>query len=228
MDLAAFLTIRIDFIRQFYDGATASFSERISRIKCRQTPYDRDPKGFNPEDGEPPFLEEALEALESVELIGNMCLGLVEMALKQFLESFLKEIGRALPPTEKGENKDGWLGRYRRFFADFAIDWQDSGVDVTVIEQIVLTRNDLQHAGCLTYISTEPSKHHLTKYPDAAFVKGRGFFSKISVTKEALLTAIDSVDRLCNWLERQRVPAKTGWREKIGGASPAKGTPPCG
>ena len=207
MDLEAFLQIRFAFIRQFYDGATASFSSKLSLIEQRQPPFDTYPEGFNPEDGEPPYLEECLEALESVELIGNVCLELVQKALKQFLDSFLKEIGHTLPPVEKGQGKDGWLGRYRRFFWEkFDVDLSDSGADLAVIEQIVLARNDLQHEGSLMYTFTAPTKHHMSKYPDSSFVKGRGFFSTISVTREALLNAIDTVSLLCSWLEKQRCP----------------------
>jgi hypothetical protein len=62
MDVLYFLKHRTPFIRRFYDAAEETFAETKCKIRDSEPPFDEYPPGCNPEDGEPPFLEEYMDA----------------------------------------------------------------------------------------------------------------------------------------------------------------------
>jgi len=86
-----------------------------------------------------------MEASDSVDILGNTCLCLVRSVLKQFLEAFIRETGRSLPPPSKD-----WFDSYRKFFyKEYGIVWESGFVRPEILEEINLARNEIQHGGDL-------------------------------------------------------------------------------
>ena len=69
MDIHYFLGRRISFIRQFHATASEPYNERMRKIRAGEEPF------IPPysEDGEPPFLDEWLEADESLHVLAYSC-----------------------------------------------------------------------------------------------------------------------------------------------------------
>jgi hypothetical protein len=82
LDILFFLKLRTDFIRRQYDVAGAAFVEEKRLIEDAQAPYDNPPYR---EDGEPPYLEEWMDADTSIQLVGISCVSLLSDALKLYL-----------------------------------------------------------------------------------------------------------------------------------------------
>ncbi|MEO7825814.1 MAG: hypothetical protein ABIR60_01625, partial [Allosphingosinicella sp.] len=59
MDILFFLKLRTDFIRRHYHVAVAAFVEQKRLIEDAEPPFDNPPYS---EDGEPPYLEEWMDA----------------------------------------------------------------------------------------------------------------------------------------------------------------------
>ena len=72
MDVQYFLERRLEFIRQFYVNSSAGFIERKRQIEAEEEPYVPPYS----EDPEPAFLNEWLEAEESLQVLGRICISL--------------------------------------------------------------------------------------------------------------------------------------------------------
>jgi hypothetical protein len=77
MDVGYFLRDRIAFIRQFFDGASLSFAEKKRKIEAGEDPFVPPYS----EDGEPAFLDEWIEADESLQVLGYSCISMLAAAL---------------------------------------------------------------------------------------------------------------------------------------------------
>jgi hypothetical protein len=89
MDVNFFFNERIAFIRQFYDAASYPFVEKKRKIEAEEEPF------IPPysEDGEPPFLDEWIEADESLQVLGYSCISMLSAALQLYLITWANEIG---------------------------------------------------------------------------------------------------------------------------------------
>ena len=83
MDVLYFLNKRTSFIRQFYERASAPFDERIRLIEAGEEPFVPPYS----EDGEPPFLEEWIEADESRDTLRHACISMLSVALHLFFQT---------------------------------------------------------------------------------------------------------------------------------------------
>ncbi len=83
MDIEYFLKSRTAFIRYFYEHAVRPFNEIKIAIENEEEPY------IPPysEDGEPPFLEEWMDAEQGVEIVGHACISMLSSSLYLFLKS---------------------------------------------------------------------------------------------------------------------------------------------
>jgi hypothetical protein len=224
MDILFFLKIRTKFIRAFYEDACFKFLERKLKIKAGEHPFEAPYS----EDGDPPFLDEWLEADESIDVLGQMCISMLSSSLKLYFEESinellgrysnesLAEVGVRLPEDSKGAFKGGWINCYRAYFREqFGIDWTKSQTNLGLLEEIVLARNRAQHPEYITTLRIKQSDGDAKKYP-------RSFFAdeiemrllggdqdqdewvhplRLNVTREKLLAAVDEVDRFCSWLD---------------------------
>jgi len=215
-----FLNERIDFIRQLYDASTAPYIERKRKIEADEEPY----VAPYSEDGEPPFLDEWLEANESVLVIGCMCVSMLSAAFHLYLKTLEKRLN--VPRDESLKSiftKSGWLKGYMAYFSHhFNVEFTDLPADLEVLQEVVLLRNRAQHPEELTNNLPSYSKDDLEKIRRPFFIdeSERGLALEIdgqerswllppsiSVTSEKFHGAIAEVQRFAEWLSGEETHA---------------------
>ena len=125
MDILAILRDKLDFIRDFYKTASAPFIVIKSKIENQEDPFTYDGR---PTD-EPPHLLAWTRAAESLNILGECCLSLVQRSFKDYLMGFIKNIWNEAPP--KGRN---WFKTYKEFFRNRSIDWEKGPGDISLLE----------------------------------------------------------------------------------------------
>jgi hypothetical protein len=227
MDVLFFLQVRTKFTRAFYKEALFPFQEIKRKIEAREDPF----VPLYDEDGEPPFLEEWLTADDSIDILGQACVSMLSSSLHLYLKESvnnllatyslesLKKAGIGRPGENKAAFKKGWFNGYRNYFLDqLGIDWTKGPSNLSLLEEIVLTRNRAQHPESIASLRIESSYHDAAKY--------HGFFAddlemkllgddqaqdgwiqpwRLNVTTEKLMLAIDEVDRFCSRLQDELV-----------------------
>ena len=142
MDVGYFLRDRITFIRQFFDAASRPFLERKRKIEAGEDPFVPPYS----EDGEPPFLDEWIEADESLQVLGYACISMLAVALHLYLKTWETELGAPVGDSFNPEFKKGWLHGYKAYFAArFGIDFAKAPADLVMLKGLVLARNRIQH-----------------------------------------------------------------------------------
>ncbi|MDT8843527.1 hypothetical protein ParKJ_39610 [Paraburkholderia fungorum] len=213
MDVVVFLNERLDFILQLYASSTASFVDRQRQIENKEEPFV---PPYN-EDGEPPFQLEWQQARDSIDVLGHACLCLLASALQVYLQTRVLLHCRDLTDDErKSFFRKGWVRGYNRIFTEaFEIPFENGPVSIDILEDIVLTRNSIQHGGTIT--SVKPK--HADRKPGTA----RSFFlddrevelldrmeldagtwlaqPSVHVDQAKLESAIDTVRRFVVWLD---------------------------
>jgi hypothetical protein len=211
MDLLHFLKSKLRFIEQLYDGAAAPFVETKRQIEAGEPPYV---DNRNPEyaDGEPAFLQEWQDADESVLVLGYWCLCSVQASLQTYLREYIGPCGAYWWKPERlrsefRKKRGNWFERYRLLFReDLGIDWSTGPVSLDQLEQLNLTRDDLNHNVDLLSVTIARSKTHARRFPDGIFtdeswVLDRFGMERLNVDKEKLLLATRLVEEFCTWLE---------------------------
>lgn len=216
MDVSFFLKMRTQFLRQLYDNATAPFFDRIRKIEAEEEPFVPPYS----EDEEPPFLAEWQEAQESIHVLGISCVSLLASALHLYLKTWEKELRIPARESFKKEFKRGWTYGYKAYFRENVdIDWDLSGCDLRLLEELVLARNRAQHPENILRHTAEYGADDLKKIPKPFFASKRqlevmesltnesGEFwfgvSSIHVTPAKFHDAVTQVDVFCDWLENQ-------------------------
>jgi hypothetical protein len=215
VDIEYFLKSRTSFIRYFYEQAARSFNEIKIAIENKEEPY------IPPysEDGEPPFLEEWMDAEQGVKIVGHACISMLSSSLHLFLESWVnrleKEHGMKFNANFK---KRGWFNGYKQIFNELQLPLSQCGADLDIVEQITLARNRVQHPEKLAKIVVDHSRSDLKRFPKPFFANetelkmaihdpnGSGIWwlrPSIKSTKEKIFAAIDQVEVLCSWLEEE-------------------------
>jgi hypothetical protein len=94
------------------------------------------------------------------------------------------------------------MSRYREFFlSEYKIDWNAAPLDMGIMEQIALARNQLQHSGDLMAAHIWQNADHKAKAPDSIFVEDVGHpEKKLSVKKDNLYRAIEFVNEFGRYL----------------------------
>jgi hypothetical protein len=221
MDVGFFLRDRIAFIRQFYDAASSPFLERKRKIEAREDPFVPPYS----EDGEPPFVTEWIEADESLQILGYSCISMLAAALHLYLMTWVVELGVPVGDSFNAEFKKGWINGYRAYFSTrFGIQFENSPADGSLLEEIALARNRIQHPDHIATQRPDYSASDLAKLPRVFFISEteRGLFSDLNaaqiawvfppsvhITRETLIAAIEEVEKFAAWLEEQiseRVP----------------------
>jgi len=217
MDVRYFLSRRLDFIRQFYEMSSAPFIERKRLIEAEEEPfvppYSEDP--------EPAYLEEWLEAEESLQVLGRTCISMLAAVFHLYFKTWERQIGVPVDASLKGDFKNGWFNGYKAYFArHFRIRFEDGPFRLGVLEEIVLVRNRAQHPESIPMDSTHFSESDLEKLPHPFFIdeKDAALFSEIEegerswlmappirVTAEKLSAALSEVDSFAEWLENVEV-----------------------
>lgn len=213
MDVAWFLNQRLDFIRQLYARSSAPFVDRRAKIENEEDPFAPP----HSEDPEPAFMVEWQEASDSIDVLGHACLCMLSSALQAYLHARHKLHCRDLTEEErKRVFRRGWVRGYNRIFSHaFGISFRDGPVPIAVLEDIVLTRNSIQHD---LGITTNRPKHTDRK-PGAArsvFLDAREVElldrldpdaqtwlapPMVHVSHASLEATINTVERFVAWLD---------------------------
>lgn len=214
MDIRYFLERRLAFIEQYYRSAAAPFLERKRLIEAGEEPFVPPYS----EDGEPPYLEEWLEADESLQILGQTCISMLSASFHLYFTTWEHHLGVPVAESLKSIfKKRGWLNGYKAYFAkNFQVKFEDSGCNLQLLEELVLARNRVQHPESITSRSTSYSNDDLKKLPSPFFVSewevelmtgaDEGEQSwlvppTITVTEEKLQAALAEVRRFSEWLE---------------------------
>jgi len=217
VDILYFLNSRIAFIRQFYGSASAPFLERKRKIEAGEDPFVPPYS----EDGEPPFLDEWLEADESLHILAYSCVSMLASALHLFLEAWVGQSGVPVGnPLKQSEfKKRGWLSGYKAHFtARFGIAFENSPADFKVLEEVVLARNRIEHPSSITDQKTQYSTSDMKKLSNPLFVnktdisllnlfedeEPRWFMPPtLYVTESQLLAALAEVEKFAEWFDTE-------------------------
>lgn len=224
MDIRYFLNYRTAFIRQFYSSASAPFLERKRKIEACEEPFIPP----NSEDGEPPLLGEWSEAEKSLNVLAYSCVSMLASALHLFLEAW---IGQSAVPIDdrlkKAEfKKRGWLSGYNAHFTTrFGIAFENSPVDLRVLEEVVLARNRIEHPTAISDLKTRYSTSDMKKRSIPLFVDEtdiallilsddeeprRFMLPAVYVTEGHLLAALAEVEKFGEWFDGEIVKALYG------------------
>lgn len=214
VDVRFFLDRRIAFIRQFYVTASSSYVERKRKIEAKEEPF------IPPysEDGEPPFLEEWIEADESLQVLGRSCISMLATTLHLYFKTWERQIGIAVDKSLKTDFGNGWFNGYKAYFArHVGIRFEDGPISIAMLEELVLSRNRIQHPESITTHSSHYSDDDLRKIPHPFFLdeRERSLLAEaedgqnswlmpptISVSSEKLFAALAEVERFAIWLEQ--------------------------
>ena len=215
MDIEHFLKSRTAFIRYFYENAVSPFNEIKIAIENEQEPY------IPPysEDGEPPFIEERMDAEQGVETVGHACISMLSSSLQLFLKSWITRLqnahGRKFNANFK---KKGWFHGFKHIFNELELPLSQCGANLDVVEQITLARNRVQHPEELTQLGVDHSERDLKRFPKPFFASetelkmasrdGDGSATwwlrpSVKSSKEKIFEAINQVELLCAWLEQE-------------------------
>lgn len=225
MVVRRFLNERIEFIRQLYDTTTAPYIECKRKIEAQEEPY-MPPYS---EDGVPPFLDEWLEANESILVIGCLCVSMLSAAFHLYFKTWEKRLG--VPVDESLRpifNKSGWLKGYMAYFSrHFDVEFDELPADLEILQEVILLRNRAQHPEELTENLPSYSKDDLEKLRHPFFIdeSERSLLSDLdgserswlmppsfTVTPEKLHKAIAEVQRFTEWLEGEEANASDAQR----------------
>ncbi len=213
MNVGFFLNERIAFIRQFYNAASFPFVEQKRKIEAEEDPFVP-PYG---EDDEPPFLHEWIEAEKSLQVLGYSCISMLAAALHLYLRTWEAQLGVPAGDSFKAEFKKGWLNGYKAYLAaHFGIQFDQGPADLSVLEEIVLARNRIQHPEKISIQRASYSYKDLKKLSQIFFVDEKEriplselgendrswlFLPNIHITRDKLAVAIAEVEKFSGWLE---------------------------
>jgi hypothetical protein len=211
MNVFYFLQERTRLIRHFYDAASASFVETKDLIHAGAPPFDNPPLD---DSGEPPFLGEWWQADVEQELVGRACVSMHSEALKQFFMTWERQIGGTPPRCQldfKTEFKKGFVAGYIGCFGEaLSFTPSDCPADLSVIEQVVLARNRVQHFGVI-WPNVQHDEDTRSKFPRPFFAReeeawpddgSSSFFGPlIHIDRNNLFRAIGEVEKLGSWLQ---------------------------
>jgi hypothetical protein len=214
MDVRYFLERRLAFIDHYYRTAASPFLERKRLIEAGESPFVPPYS----EDGEPPFLEEWLEADESLQILGQTCLSMLSASFHLYFTTWERRLGIPVAESLKSTfKKRGWFNGYKAYFMqNFQVNFEDSSCNLHLLEELVLARNRVQHPESISSRSTSYSADDLKKLPSPFFVGEREFDlllsadesernwlvpPTISVTEAKLQAALAEVRRFSDWLE---------------------------
>jgi hypothetical protein len=214
------LKLRTDFLRRFYKQASFPFLEAKRKIREHEEPFNDPP--FD-DSGDPPYLKEWEEADEAVEVLGQACVSFLSGSLKLFLNESEQEFRKFYGPLPEKDastfKKHGFVTGYQHWFASMGINMEDSRVDISVVSEIVYTRNMAEHHNSIGSMQLSQDESAQKKFPRPFFANPieDGIFAQqleedpdaamfgglLSVQPEKLHAAIDAVEKLCDWLEPQ-------------------------
>ena len=222
MEVLYFLKNRTRLIRQYYECAAQPFIEIKRKIEEEEEPYV--PPYFCPDTDnlEPAFLSEWIDACDLLEITGRCCVSMLSASLQLYFKTWEHELRLSCGKDFSADfKKEGLVGGYRACLTECAgIDWSCCPVDFAIIEQVVLARNRDQHPESIGTVRVSHAKKDLHRHPRPFFLSESEsqlfqesdspsmFMPQLHVSHDKLITAIDQVERLCEWLEERMFKVK--------------------
>lgn len=214
MDIHFFFSQRIGFIRQLYDTSSAPYIERKRKIEAEEEPFVPPYS----EDGEPPFLEEWIEADESLHVLAYSCISMLAAALHLYLESWVKQSHTPVETTLKNTvfKKCGWFEGYNAHFTQhFHVAFENSATNLEILKEVILARNRIEHPGSITSIRSQYADSDLKKMNHPFFINENESLSNIEacedstwflpptlhIDKVQLFQAISEAECFAKWFE---------------------------
>jgi len=216
LDIFYFLRLRLQFTEKFYETAAEPFLAEMKKIEQVEEPYTE----VDPEGGEPPYQHEWNDCYESLDVLGQHCIGMLGTSLRLYLDSYTERMNKlGINLKYKRRDNKGWLHDYKKLFLEeMKIDWDKSPVNIGILEQILLARNDFEHNTDIATMAVYQNEKHFEKYKDSFFAdnmelqlyRGKGSEGEeflpfapwhLNVSHEQLLKAIEEVRNFCAWLE---------------------------
>ncbi len=206
---------KLQFISWFFGLSTAPFNGIRQKIKKGVNPYNS--SAVPAESSEPPFAVEWCDANQAIQLQGQLCLNLLQRSVMEYLDETVKLSSRQGP-----SKKNNWFGNYKKWFMDAGVDWNDSGADLSVIEELTLARNRIQHGSRHDSHSLikQQDEDYSNRFPKALFqndFEAQIFRSigprlrSLELTKDKLNRAIEEIMRLANFTE-EHLPVEMKYR----------------
>ncbi|MEW9806424.1 hypothetical protein [Mesorhizobium marinum] len=218
MDAAFFLRRRTSLIRRYYATGVKPFRDIQRKINAEESPYDKTPPFFDPEGGEPAFLDEYIEADEIVQVVGRSAVSLLSDSIKLYFKALEQQLDFRLSAEGKATAKrEGFLAAYKNALGEvLETNWTNCPVRFEVIEQIVLARNRAQHGDRLSILGARHDANTLAKHRDLIFASegelkmwvdegadpDTWLAPRLEITQENLSAAITEVDKLADWVEK--------------------------
>ena len=149
MDVIFFLKDRTAFIHQLYSTTSAPYIERMQKIEDEEEPFVS--QYFGGEDcGDPAFLDEFIEATNSLDTLRLMYISMLASVLQAYLKTWIKLSRIPFDKNTKLYNtipgRKGWFWGYSNHFKHhFMIDFENAPIDLKIIEEIILARNNIEH-----------------------------------------------------------------------------------
>ncbi|MDO8292349.1 MAG: hypothetical protein Q7T29_05745 [Gallionella sp.] len=216
MDISYFFNRRLAFIRQLYFTSSAPYVEQKRKIEAKEEPFV--PRYS--EDAEPAFLEEWIEADDSLHVLAYSCVSMLAAALHLYLETWVSESRIPVDETlKKSFKKIGWFTGYRTHYSQrFTIDFETCPENLGLLEEVVLARNRVEHPLSITSLRTQYKDADLKKLSHPFFVDEReaALFADaeegekawlipptLHVTEKQLLAAIAVVESFVKWFESE-------------------------
>lgn len=215
MDVLFFLKEKTTFIRQLYVTTSVPYTEKIQKIQNNEEPF------YSTCSGEygPSFQTEYMEARDSLDALGYMCISMLAATLKLYLEAWVKQSHIPVDRSLHGAifKNNGWLSGYSAHFkCHFGIDFEFGPVNLNLIEEIILARNKIQHPSSIISHQTTYEAKDIEKIGTPLFISEceweafllvdqplegllKVFLPSIRVTEEQLLSTITNVERFSEW-----------------------------
>lgn len=198
------LSQKLKFIKWFFERTTLPFIEIKRKIEAGEPPYE---PNMSDEDGEPPFALQWSDADEGLQLQGQLCLNLLQRSLWEYLDGNVRR-SRSHRPSKK----NNWFENYKNWFVERGVDWSASGADLSLIEELTLARNRVQHGSTRDAHSLlkRQDEDYLERFPNALFqsdFEARVFrnigpkLRTIELTDLKLDRAAEEIMKLANFIE---------------------------
>jgi hypothetical protein len=182
-------------------------------------------------------LDEWMDADASQEFLGQSSVSFLAASIKLFLDEMRADFRGFSPLPEfdlKCAKDKGFVAANQKWFGDIEIDFTKSGSDLSIIEEVVTTRNSAQHPSSLLSMNVVLKGKQVKRRPAPFFAHDwevdridpndpdtfERYQWTLSVRREKFLQAIDEVDKLCEFVYTQsrdlqhRVRVEIGRRRK--------------
>ncbi len=162
-----------------------------------------------------------MEAEESLQVIGRTCISMLSASLHLYFKTWERSVGIRVDDSYKSDFKRGWFNGYKAYFnRQFGVDFAKCPCNLTLLEELALARNRVQHPESITLQSSHYSEDDLKKLPSPFFVderdrellaemdeRERGWLlpPTIHVSQKKLEAAISEVSRFAEWLGNKQI-----------------------